>query len=103
MSYWPTADQQRRHTGGIEFARRWRDMPKVVFSSTISTVDWNTHLVTGDAVTEIPGSKAEDGSPGDIGGATLAAAAMRARLIDSTCWPPHRRGQRHAVLTTLDN
>jgi hypothetical protein len=26
-------------------------MPKVVFSSTTSTVDWNTRLVTGDAVT----------------------------------------------------
>src|SRR4051812_12250482 len=28
-------------------ARRWRDMPKVVFSSTTSAVDWNTRLVTG--------------------------------------------------------
>jgi hypothetical protein len=26
-------------------------MPKVVFSSTTATVDWNTRLVTGDAVT----------------------------------------------------
>src|SRR3954453_19553320 len=24
-----------------EFARRWRDMPKLVFSSTTSAVDWN--------------------------------------------------------------
>ena len=46
-------------------------MPKVVFSSTISTVDWNTRLVTGDAVTEITRLKAEDGGPMDIGGATL--------------------------------
>jgi dihydrofolate reductase len=53
-SHWPTADQQPGATPAqIEFARRWRDMPKVVFSSTISTVDWNTRLVTGDAVTEI--------------------------------------------------
>jgi dihydrofolate reductase len=54
----------------------------VVFSSTTSTVDWNTRLVTGDAVTEITRLKAEDGGPMDIGGATLAAAAMRAGLID---------------------
>jgi dihydrofolate reductase len=66
----------------IEFAGRWLDMPKVVFSSTISTVDWNTRLVTGDAVAEITRLKAEDGGPMDIGGATLAAAAMRAGLID---------------------
>ena len=57
-------------------------MPKVVFSSTISTVDWNARLVTGDAVAEITRLKAEDGGPMDIGGATLAGAAMRAGLID---------------------
>ena len=34
-SHWPTADQQPGATPAqIEFARRWRDMPKVVFSST---------------------------------------------------------------------
>src|SRR5438067_1634053 len=77
-SYWPTADQQPGATPAeIEFARRWQEMPKVVFSSTTSTVDWNTRLVTGDAVTEITRLKAEDGGPIDIGGATLAAAARR--------------------------
>ena len=81
-SHWPTADQQPGVTAAeIEFARRWRDMPKVVFSSTTSAVDWNTRLVSGDAVTEITRLKAEDGGPMDIGGATLAAAAMRAGLI----------------------
>src|SRR3954462_6077081 len=35
-SHWPTADQQPGATPAqIEFAARWRDMPKVVFSSTI--------------------------------------------------------------------
>ena len=53
-SYWPTADQQPGATPAeIEFARRWRDMPKVVFSSTTSAVDRNARVVTGDAVTEI--------------------------------------------------
>ncbi|WP_053205163.1 dihydrofolate reductase family protein [Jiangella muralis] len=82
-SAWPTADQRPGASRAeIEFAGRWRDLPKVVFSSTISTVDWNARLVTGDAVTEITRLKAEDGGPMDIGGATLAAAAMRAGLID---------------------
>lgn len=82
-SHWPTADQQPGATSAhIEYAGRWRDMPKVVFSSTISTVDWNARLVTGDAVTEITRLKADDGAPMDIAGATLAAAAMRAGLID---------------------
>src|SRR5437764_3356167 len=80
---WPPAVQQPGATPAqIEFARRWRDMPKVVFSSTTSAVDWNARLVTGDAVPEITRLKSEDGGPMDIGGATLAAAAMRAGLID---------------------
>jgi dihydrofolate reductase len=53
-----------------------------VFSSTVDKVDWNTRLVAGDAVAEISRLKAEDGGPMDIGGATLAASAMRAGLID---------------------
>ncbi|MEV0436608.1 dihydrofolate reductase family protein [Nocardia sp. NPDC050413] len=82
-SHWPTADEQPGATPAeAEFARRWRDMPKVVFSSTIGAVDWNTRLVSGDAVGEIGRLKAEGGGPMDIGGATLAAAAMRAGLID---------------------
>jgi dihydrofolate reductase len=82
-SHWPTADQQPGATPAhIEFARRWLDMPKVVFSSTAGAVDWNARLVTGEAVTEIARLKAEDGGPMDIAGATLAASAMRAGLID---------------------
>jgi dihydrofolate reductase len=82
-SPWSTADEQPGATPAeIEFARRWRDMPKVVFSSTIDKVDWNARLVTGDAVAEIARLRAEDGGPMDIGGATLAGAAMRAGLID---------------------
>ncbi|GAA0806946.1 dihydrofolate reductase family protein [Spirilliplanes yamanashiensis] len=82
-AHWPTADRQPGATPAhITYARRWRDMPKVVFSSTLSTVDGNARLVTGDAVAEITRLKAGDGGPMDIGGATLAAAAMRADLID---------------------
>ena len=89
-SHWPTADQQPGATPAhIEFARRWRDMPKVVFSSTIAAVDWNARLVTGDAVTEIARLKTEDGGPMDVSGAALAAAAMRAGLIDEYALVTH--------------
>jgi dihydrofolate reductase len=54
----------------------------VVFSSTVNKVDWNTRLVTGDAVAEITRLKAEAGEPMRVGGAALAGAAMRAGLID---------------------
>ncbi len=82
-SYWPTGDQQPGATPAqVEFARNWRDTPKVVFSSTIGTVGWNARLVTGDAVAEITRLKAEDGGPMRVGGATLAGAALRAGLVD---------------------
>src|SRR4029079_12575358 len=105
-SHWPSADQQPgARPGEIEYARRWRDMPKVVFSSTISTVDGNARLVSGDAVTEITRLKAEDGGPIDIGGATLAAAAMRAGLIDEyvLVTAPVLVGSGTPFFTALDN
>ena len=87
-SHWPTADQQPGVTPAhVEYAHRWRAMPKVVFSSTITAVDGNARLVSSDAVTEITRLKTEDGGATDVGdmdvvGATLAAAAMRAGLIN---------------------
>ncbi|GAA3615275.1 dihydrofolate reductase family protein [Kineosporia mesophila] len=82
-SHWPTGDQQPGATPAqIEFARNWRDTPKVVFSSTLGKVDWNARLVSGDAVAEITRLKTEDGGPMRVGGATLAATALRAGLID---------------------
>ncbi|OWA11225.1 deaminase [Streptomyces sp. CS227] len=90
-SYWPTGDQQPDATPAeIAFAQNWRSTPKVVFSSTLDDqLDWNTRLVTGDAIAEISRLKAEDGSPLQIGGATLAAAAMRAGLIDEYAIATH--------------
>ena len=82
-AYWPTADQQPDSTPvEVDFARVWQQTPKVVFSRTLTEVSGNARLVSGDAVAEIIRLKAEDGAPMEIGGATLAGAAMRAGLID---------------------
>ena len=82
-AHWPTADQQPDADPiEVEFARIWQATPKVVFSSTLDDVSGNARLFTGDAVAEIARLKAEDGAPMEIGGATLAGAAMRAGLID---------------------
>jgi dihydrofolate reductase len=105
-SYWPTGDEQPdATTAETEFARIWRDTPKVVFSSTLSTVSWNSRLVTGDAVAEIARLKAEDGGPMSIGGATLAGAAMRAGLIDEyvLAMYPVLLGGGTPFFTTLDS
>lgn len=82
-AHWPTADRQPDVTPvEAEFARIWQRTPKVVFSSTLEEVGGDARLVTGDAVAEIARLKAEDGAPMEIGGATLAGAAIRAGLID---------------------
>jgi dihydrofolate reductase len=80
-------------------------MTKVVFSSTTSAVDWNACLVTGDTVTEITRLKSEDGGPMDVGGATLAAAAIRAGLIDEYAIVTHPVlvGRGTPFFTALDN
>ena len=105
-AHWPTADEQPGASAAhVEFARRWRDMPKVVFSSTLDTVDGNARLVTGDAVAEITRLKAGDGGAMDISGATLAAAAMRAGLIDEYAIVTHPVlvGGGTPFFTALDN
>jgi dihydrofolate reductase len=105
-SHWPTADQRPGATPAqLEFAQRWRDMPKVVFSSTNIGDDWNARSVTGDAVAEITRLKGADGGPMDIGGATVAAAAMRAGLIDEyiTVTHPVLVGGGAPFFTALDN
>ncbi|WP_089154972.1 dihydrofolate reductase family protein [Micromonospora sp. NBS 11-29] len=105
-SHWPTADQRPGATPAeVEYARRWRNMPKVVFSSTTIPVDWNTRLVTGDALAEITRLRAGEGGSLDISGATLAAVAMRAGLIDEYAIVTHPVlvGGGIPFFTALDN
>ncbi|MGZ3144044.1 dihydrofolate reductase family protein [Lentzea chajnantorensis] len=82
-SHWPTGDQRPGATPAeVEFARNWRDTPKVLFSSTVGEAGWNTRVVPGDAVAEITRLRDGDGGPMRVGGAALAAAAVRAGLVD---------------------
>jgi len=84
MLYWETADQdQTLDDEEIEWTALWKPLPKVVFSSTLSAVQGNARLASGDLAAEIERFRAEPGE-GDIaiGGATLAAAAAALDLID---------------------
>ena len=89
-SHWPRADEQPGGTPArAAYARRWREMPKVVFSSTLDEVGWNARLVATDAVEEIARLKGEGGGPMDVLGATLAGAAVRAGLVDEYVLATH--------------
>ena len=84
MLYWETADQDAldddppRVGGDLEC-----HYPKVVFSTTLSSVQGTVRLASGGLTEEIERLRAE---PGDsdiaIGGATLAAEAAASDLID---------------------
>ncbi|MGW5521932.1 dihydrofolate reductase family protein [Gordonia sp. NPDC003950] len=81
--YWPTADDDPEASPIIvDFARIWRAMPKVVFSHTLESVDWNSRLERGDPVEVVTRLKAETDGQLEIAGATLAAPVIRAGLVD---------------------
>jgi dihydrofolate reductase len=81
--YWPTADQDPGAPAPvIEFARIWRDMPKIVFSRTLERAGWNTTIVRELVPEEIQKLKAQPGGDLVVGGADLAAAFRAHDLID---------------------
>jgi dihydrofolate reductase len=81
--FWPTADQDPASTGPmVEFARIWRDMPKLVFSRTLERADWNATVVREVVPEEVRRLKAQPGGDLALGGADLAATFMRHGLID---------------------
>jgi dihydrofolate reductase len=81
--FWPTADTDPSSPAAmVEFARIWRDMPKIVFSRTLERADWNTTVVRDVVVEEIMELKAQPGGDLALGGADLAQAFMRHDLID---------------------
>ncbi|MEO7119283.1 MAG: dihydrofolate reductase family protein [Candidatus Limnocylindrales bacterium] len=81
--YWPTAalDPSAKPVE-LDFAEIWRDKPKVVFSSSLERVDWNSRLVRDDAGAEVARLKAQPGFDMDVSGPTLAASLARLGLID---------------------
>ncbi|MFD0419763.1 dihydrofolate reductase family protein [Streptomyces sp. NPDC127108] len=84
MLYWETADQDPSlDEAGREWTALWNPLPKVVFSTTLSAVRGQARLASGSVAEEIERLRAEPGE-GEIaiGGATLAAEAAAADLID---------------------
>ena len=81
--FWPTADQNPGATAtAVEFARIWRDMPKIVYSTTLERADWNTTIVRSVVPEEVTKLASQPGGDMVIGGADLAATFMRHDLVD---------------------
>jgi dihydrofolate reductase len=82
--FWPTADADPASTPvTAEFARIWRDMPKVVYSRTLREAGWNTVIRREIDPAEIAVMKALPGGDMALGGAVLADGFRRLDLIDA--------------------
>jgi len=81
--FWPTADADPTSTGPtVEFASIWRDMPKIVYSTTLERADWNTTIVRDVVPEEVFELKSEPGGDLVLSGADVAATFIRHDLID---------------------
>jgi dihydrofolate reductase len=83
MLYWETAEENPSAAEvEVEFARVWKDLPKIVFSNTLEDVEGNARLATGGIAEEVAKLKEQPGKDLAVGGAGLASSFTELGLID---------------------
>jgi dihydrofolate reductase len=81
--YWPTAGSEPEATETErEFGRIWLETPKIVFSTSLHSVDFNSRLVRGDVGDELARIRREFQGDLEVGGANLASQFVRRGLVD---------------------
>lgn len=81
--YWPTADEDPDISPVMaDFARIWRDMPKFVYSRTLTTAGPNATVVREVVPEEVLALKSQPGGDMAVGGADLGDTFRRLGLID---------------------
>lgn len=80
-AYWPTADTDPASTPvEKDFARIWRGMPKIVYSTTISEAGWNGTVAR--EVDPVAVRRLLDQGDLSVGGPGLATTFFREGLVD---------------------
>jgi dihydrofolate reductase len=83
MTYWETAEENpSAPEHELEFARIWKALPKIVFSTTLEKVEGNARLARDGAADELAELRRQPGEDLAVGGAGLAATFARLGLID---------------------
>jgi dihydrofolate reductase len=84
MRYWETAEEQNPSAPEYEheFARVWNDTPRIVFSRTLERAEGGAELATDGIGETIERLREQPGGHISIGGAGLAAEAIRLGLVD---------------------
>jgi len=84
--YWPSCESNiEAPEVEREFSKAWKKLKKLVYSTTLENVEWNSELKRTIDPEEIRQLKAQPGGHIDIGGATLAAEFIKRNLVDE-CW-----------------
>jgi dihydrofolate reductase len=82
MLVWETDPSLRETELGAEFADVWSALPKVVFSRTLDSVQGNARLARSSLAEEVSAVLTTTDKDIEIGGATLASAAIQLGLVD---------------------
>jgi dihydrofolate reductase len=83
MLPWETTEHMRSEPLAREFAQLWKAIPKVVFSTTLRTVEGNARLARGTVADEIAGLEEHaDSGVISVGGAGFASSLIGMDLID---------------------
>lgn len=82
-AYWPTADEAPGASEITkEYARVWREKPKVVFSRSHRDVAWGSRLVTQDIAREVTALKQQVDGDMWLGGPNVASTFIELGLVD---------------------
>jgi dihydrofolate reductase len=83
MLVWETTDDSEWDNEiQRDFASIWQNLPRIVFSTTLTEVQGSARLSTGDIAEEVQRLKEQSAGDIGVGGARLAAAMTRLGLID---------------------
>jgi dihydrofolate reductase len=83
MRFWDTWDERPEASEvAIDFARAWRDTPKVVVSTTLRELGPNATLIASDIESAVTSLKSRTEGEIAVAGAGLATSLARLGLID---------------------
>ena len=82
LALWSTAGLQSMEAFVVEYMEIWKQIPAIVFSSTLERVEGNARLERGDPVAVVTRLKEQPGPDLSVGGVQLVSALIQAGLVD---------------------
>ncbi len=79
---WAAANSQSMQDYEVEYSQIWKQIPTIVFSSTLERVEGNARLERGDPIAVVTRLKAQPGPDLSVGGVQLASTLIQVGLVD---------------------